>query len=86
MSTEPSARALGRALRLFRQERRLTLEELSAVTDLHRQYLQDLEGGLRNPTWNALCKISRALGVPMSEVVLRAEAIAADGGAPAPDS
>ncbi|MDQ3740419.1 MAG: helix-turn-helix domain-containing protein [Actinomycetota bacterium] len=82
MSTEPSARALGRALRLFRQERQLTLEELGAVTKLHRQYLDGLEEGRRDPSWSTVCTVARALGLDVSEVVLRAEAIQAaeDGG------
>lgn len=75
----PSLEALGRAVRLLRQTRRLAQEELADRTGLHRTYLGGIERGERNPTWKTLGTIAAGLGVSLSEIVKRAEQEARDG-------
>lgn len=66
--------ALGRAISELRREKELTQEELSERVGLHESYISVIESGRRNPTWGTVLRISRGLGVPMIELVQRAEA------------
>ncbi|MCD6283058.1 helix-turn-helix transcriptional regulator [bacterium] len=52
-------------IRHFREERRLSQEDLAGACDVHRTYLSGLERGLRNPTIEVLSRIARALDVPL---------------------
>lgn len=83
MAPEPTADAVGRALRLIREEQGLTLAEVGERADVDRQYLEGLEDGRRNPPWSHVAAIAAALGVEVSEVARRAEALS-DGGPPPP--
>lgn len=71
----PSRDALGRALREFRIDRKLTIELLAGDAGMHPTYLSGIENGLRNPSWGKLCSLAAALNVRVSEIVLRAEAL-----------
>ncbi len=75
MPTHPSRRALGLALRAIREERQLPLAEAGKAIDVHPLYLKGMEQGDRNPNWDQLTKVARLYGVPVSEIVLRAEHI-----------
>ncbi len=72
---QPSRVPLGQAVRRLREERDLTIEGLAAEADVHWTYLSEIERGLANPTWDKLADIATALDVPISELVLLAEAI-----------
>lgn len=72
----PSRADLGRTVRKLRGERKLTIEELAGNADMHPTYLSGIERGNDNPSWDKLCDLAGALGVPLSEIVLRAEALA----------
>ena len=78
----PSLEALGRAVRLLRQSRRLAQDELAVRTGLHRTYLGGIERGERNPTWKTLATIAAGLGVSLSQLVKRAEDEARNGDVP----
>lgn len=64
---------LGRAIRELRRERRLTIEALAFVCDVHPTYLSSIERGRRNPSWEKLCAIASGLEVEIAVVVRRAE-------------
>tara|TARA_R110000824_G_scaffold341402_1_gene527838 strand:+ start:1718 stop:2074 length:357 start_codon:yes stop_codon:yes gene_type:complete len=71
MKTEP--KPLGILLRKLRNEKKLTLRELGAKTNLTFGYLAQIERGLANaPSVESLCRIADALDTPQS--VLLAEA------------
>jgi transcriptional regulator with XRE-family HTH domain len=80
--TEPQA-ALGRAIRELRHERELSQEELAHRAELHATWLSHIEAGRVNPAWGTVRRIAAGLGVRVSELSARAEAIEADGDAAA---
>jgi transcriptional regulator with XRE-family HTH domain len=58
----------GQVLRAYREAAGLTQEELGEVTDLHRTYISLLERGINSPSLRTLTKLSRALGVTLTEM------------------
>jgi transcriptional regulator with XRE-family HTH domain len=60
-------------VRELRHEHDLTIEALAARADIHPTYLSGIERGRYNPSFDKLCDLATALGVPLSEVVARAE-------------
>lgn len=69
----PSNADLGRAIRRLRRERRLTIDGLAHLADIHPTYLSGIERGFRNPTWSKLIAVAQALGSSMTTVVQEAE-------------
>lgn len=64
--------ALGRAIRLRREETGLTQEDLADAADLDPTSIRGVERGIANPTWNVADRIARALGVSLHELARRA--------------
>lgn len=58
---------IGSRIRHFRLERALSQEELAGICELHRTYIGSCERGEKNITINNLYKISKALGVSLSD-------------------
>lgn len=76
---EEALQALGDAIRARRGEiDGLSQEGLADLAGMHRTYVSEIERGLRNPSYRNLVKLAAALEVPLSELVARAERIAAD--------
>jgi len=71
----PEHQALGRAVLWSRARRGLSQEELGHETRLHRNYVGAIERGEINPTFRVLLKLSRGLQMPLSELIIEAEAI-----------
>jgi transcriptional regulator with XRE-family HTH domain len=67
--------AFGRVLQEARKEKRLSQEVLGFESGYHRTYVSLLERGLKNPTLQAVFRISTALHVPASDLVRRVEDI-----------
>ena len=57
---------LGARIRYLRQQKNLSIEELSLEAGVNRNYLGDLERGVRNPTLIILNKIALALCIDLS--------------------
>ena len=57
---------LGARIRYLRQQKNWTIEDLALEAGINRNYLCDLERGLRNPTVNVLNKIAKALDINLS--------------------
>lgn len=73
-SDRPKASALFQAVgvraRALRQERQLTLDELSARSGVSRRMIALLEAGDANPSLGTLDKLARALGVDFGSLVV----------------
>jgi transcriptional regulator with XRE-family HTH domain len=69
----PSNADLGRAVRRLRRARRLTIDDLAHLADMHPTYLSGIERGIRNPTWSKLIALAQALEHSISEIVHEAE-------------
>lgn len=56
---------LGMRVRYLREQKGMTLEELSFESNVNKNYLSDLERGNRNPTVKLLERIALALDVSL---------------------
>ncbi len=63
------ARRVSDSLRKFRQDRRLSLDDLSARSGVSRAALSQIEGGRTNPTLAVLWKIAVGLEVPFHDLL-----------------
>jgi transcriptional regulator with XRE-family HTH domain len=72
---EPSTllAGLGRAIREARTELRISQEELSLRTGVHRNYVGGIERGERNPSVVTIARLADALEVPTSDLFREAE-------------
>jgi transcriptional regulator with XRE-family HTH domain len=71
--------ALGEAIWRVRDERGLEQDDVAEKADLASSQLSRLEHGHINPSWGTIRRVAAALGLPMSELVARAEQIEQDG-------
>jgi len=55
----------GRSMRSFRKQRKMTQDDLAVAARLSRNYVSDIERGVRNPTLWALIRLSRALRISL---------------------
>jgi transcriptional regulator with XRE-family HTH domain len=74
MST-PTPIELGWAIRRLRKSRKLTIEDLAFMADIHLTYLSGIERGLRNPSWIKLASLAEALDLQVSDIAVIAETI-----------
>ncbi len=65
---------VGNVISALRKEKGISQEVMSGLADIGRTHLSAIERGERKPTLETLYRISLALGMKMSEVVLRIEA------------
>lgn len=65
---DPLLRGLGSKVKQIRESNEWTQETLAARAGLDRSYVAGIEAGLRNPSTKALAKLTRALGVTLSEL------------------
>lgn len=71
--TQLDSTIVGKVLARFRTERGLTQDVLSGLSDIGRTHLSAIERGTRKPTLETLYRISNALNVRMSAIVLAIE-------------
>ena len=69
MDHDPVLEAVGPRLRSLRQQRQLSLAELSATTGISTSTLSRLESGGRKPTLELLLALARAYQVPLDDLV-----------------
>ncbi|MBR4279252.1 MAG: helix-turn-helix transcriptional regulator [Clostridia bacterium] len=67
------AMTVGKAITYFRKKKGLSQEVLSGLADIGRSHLSAIERGERKPTLETLYRISSALDVKMSDIVLKIE-------------
>ena len=63
----------GYALKMLREERHLTQEDLADKATIHRTYLSDIERGARNVSLVNIERIALALGLSMGQLFHRVE-------------
>ena len=56
---------LGMRIRYLREQKKMTLEDLSFESNVNKNYLSDLERGNRNPTVKILERIALALEISL---------------------
>lgn len=64
---------VGKAIARIRQEKGITQEVLSGLSDIGRTHLSAIERGERKPTLETIWRIASALDMHPYEVVLRVE-------------
>lgn len=69
MSDEPVRELLAANLRRARRERDLSLSELARLSKIGKATLSQLEAGAGNPTIETVFSLSRALEVPISDLL-----------------
>ena len=65
--------AVGEAISYFRKNKKISQEVLSGLSGIGRTHLSAIERGERKPTLETLYKISCALDVNMSDIVIEIE-------------
>lgn len=65
--------ALGRAIRLRREEIGLSQEAVADAAKLDATSMRGLERGIANPTWDTANRVSRALGLALHELARMAD-------------
>lgn len=66
------ARAIGRRIKRFREEKGISPAELAARAGISRSYLSELENGKgehKRPSAEMMYKVGKALGISMSELL-----------------
>ena len=69
------AKIVGEVVAEFRKNKGISQEVLSGLADIGRTHLSSIERGERKPTLETLYRISNALNVNMSDIVLEIECI-----------
>lgn len=64
---------VGKVIARFREKKGLTQEVLSGLADIGRTHLSMIERGDRKPTMETFYRISRALDVKMSTIIIEIE-------------
>lgn len=67
------AKVIGEVIAEFRKNKGISQEVLSGLADIGRTHLSSIERGERKPTLETLYRISNALNVNMSDIVLEIE-------------
>lgn len=66
---------VGITVAYFRNQKKLSQEVLSGLSDIGRSHLSAIERGERKPTLETLFKICNALDIKMSTFILKLEEI-----------
>jgi transcriptional regulator with XRE-family HTH domain len=73
--TSGPEKAFGQALRIFREGRKLSQEQLGFDAGFDRTYISLLERGIQSPTLRTLFRLSEILQVSPTKIVSRTEAL-----------
>jgi transcriptional regulator with XRE-family HTH domain len=69
----PNLLALGRAVKLMREQRGMSADELAKASGVRRERLDALENGQLDPTYELLVEVAEGLGAQPSALVILAE-------------
>jgi transcriptional regulator with XRE-family HTH domain len=65
--------AFGQTLREHRTAKGVSQEDLALIADVDRTFVSQIERGIRQPTITVLVKLSGALGIPASKLIVQTE-------------
>ena len=68
-----NSEVIGRVIAEFRKKKGLSQEVVSGLADIGRTHLSAIERGERKPTMETLYRISYALDVNMSDIIIEIE-------------
>jgi len=74
-TSHPVLRTIGSTIRSLRRERGLSQETLADLADIDRSCMSGVERGLRNISVLNLTRVSKALDVPLVDLLGAAEAM-----------
>lgn len=60
---------VGKNVRKYRQQRKLTQEQLAFEAEIDLTYMGGIERGRRNPSLLVMARIADALAVPLSKLI-----------------
>jgi transcriptional regulator with XRE-family HTH domain len=66
-------KTFGRSIRSYRKQRGLSQDELAVAARLSRNYVSDIERGVRNPSLLAVIGLARALRLPLCDMLADVE-------------
>lgn len=67
------SKTVGKVIASFRKRKGISQEVLSGLADIGRTHLSAIERGERKPTLETLYRISNALDINMSDIVIEIE-------------
>ena len=62
-------KTFGRSIRSYRKQRGLSQEDLAEASRLSRNYISDIERGVRNPSLLAVVGLARAFRLPLRDLL-----------------
>jgi transcriptional regulator with XRE-family HTH domain len=63
----------GESVRIYRQQKGLSQEKLAELAQIDRTYVSPIELGKQNPSLDVIYRIAKALDMPLSIIIKRAE-------------
>ncbi len=74
MTQEDLQKLIGRNIRIIRERKNMSAQELAGICNFEKSNMSRLESGNTNPTIWTLYKICQALGVTLEEIVSERDA------------
>jgi transcriptional regulator with XRE-family HTH domain len=59
---------LGKAVKAVRTAAGKTQEQVANASGLHPTYISDIERGARNPSWDAIARLAKGIGVGVADI------------------
>jgi transcriptional regulator with XRE-family HTH domain len=64
----PSQIRLGEAVKHVRTKAGKTQEQVANAIGMHATYISDIERGARNPSWEAIARLAKGIGVGVAVI------------------
>ena len=62
--------ALGAAVKAVRAKAGKTQEQVANAIGMHATYISDIERGARNPSWDAIARLAKGMGVGVADIAV----------------
>lgn len=66
----PSQVRLGKAVKQVRTKAGMTQEQLANEIGMHATYISDIERGARNPSWDAIARLAKGMGIGVADIAV----------------
>ncbi len=64
----PNQIRLGKAVKTVRTKAGKTQEQVANAIGMHATYISDIERGARNPSWEAVARLAKGIGVGVADI------------------